>query len=201
MLQCLWHCSPPHSHGWKPLPSLSLTLAPHAVLCDGSETDRTRPQNPKTALVRYRKDTVVEACTTLPFATVLDPIPNCNTKHGMLCGTAVRCMLGMCWLEITRAYAFGLYVDSAVLRMLSQRKYEWTPGDADTGKEALATSKGEPAPSLFLLDNKTRQPKVWGEVSLALRMAQTIDGPHMADGFKRSGKHVSVAARLPCDGI
>jgi hypothetical protein len=91
-------------------------------------------------------------------------------------------------MEMTRAYAFGLYVDSAVLRMLAQRKYEWTRGDGDTGKQTLSTKSGEPAPSLFLLDNKTKQPKVWGEISLALRMAQTIDGPHMADGFKKSGE-------------
>ena len=153
----------------------------------GPEEPAKRPLNPRDAPVRFRKDKVFESCTLQPFATVLEPVPNANGKQGMLCGTAVRCMLGMCWLEMTRAYAFGLYVDSSALRTLARRKYEWTP----SGEGATA----KPRPTRFLIDSKARQPRSWGELSLSLRMAIDIDGPHLAHGFKRSGECVEGGAR------
>jgi len=145
------------------------------VRCD--DADARRPVNPREASVRFRKDKVFEACTMQPFATVLEVMPGASAKQGMLTGTAVRCMLGMCWMEMTRAYAFGLYVDSSALRTLARRKYEWTSEDG---------AKAEP--SRFLIDGKTTQPRLLGEITMALRMARDIDGPHMADGFKRSGE-------------
>jgi hypothetical protein len=112
-----------------------------------------------------------------------------NTKTGMLVGTAVRCMLGMCWLEMTRAYAYGLYVDSSVLRQLAQRRYEWMLSDDEAGdRPVVVTADGKPDPTRFLLDEKARHPKAWGELTMCLRMAQDIDGPHMAHGFKNSGE-------------
>ncbi|KAA0153659.1 hypothetical protein FNF27_05795 [Cafeteria roenbergensis] len=153
----------------------------------GPEEPAKRPLNPRDAPVRFRKDKVFESCTLQPFATVLEPVPNANGKQGMLCGTAVRCMLGMCWLEMTRAYAFGLYVDSSALRTLARRKYEWTP----SGEGATA----KPQPTRFLIDSKARQPRSWGELSLSLRMAIDIDGPHLAHGFKRSVAKQLMAAQ------
>lgn len=81
-----------------------------------------------------------------------------------LLGVNTRCMLGWCRLSIARAYAFGLFADEAALR------------------EGASAPPGKPRLDA-LLDGAEAG---IGVVSLVLVIARSIEGDHLAHGFRNS---------------
>ena len=110
-------------------------------------------------------------------AVVPSPWPPCPLRcvcH--LRSTGLRCMMGWCGLPLARAYAFALYVN----------------------EEAVALGS-LPA----VVKAKTADPGAC-EVSLRLKMAREIDGPHISKGFSKSlAKMVAAVdpARLEGDEL
>lgn len=131
-------------------------------------------------------------------------------KMMRLCATSIRCMLGMCWLNRARAYAFGIYLGSSTVEdLVVEGKGDLESinprpdaknalGDAPfypsakftTTKEGYYFTRG-PSGLGYYRDDKspvwTKQKKA-SPILIRLVMLQDIDGEHLAHGFEKTFK-------------
>lgn len=130
--------------------------------------------------------------------------------------TSVRCMLGQCWLDMARAYAFGVYLGAPAIELLcaeASRQQEEAPKDALARINPLPTVKFGKGPFYaaasfqgsregyvftrgemglgYYLDNpkyRSKSEMVSPPVLIRLIMNHDVDGEHLANGFEKSLK-------------
>ena len=98
-----------------------------------------------------------------------------------------RCMLGWCQLPMARAYAYTLYLDEDALFIL--RRLDMRNPREDSSASWFGGTSPSSEHLQALLDCKIVRPQLC-ELSIVLRMARDIDGPHIAKGFRNSLRNV-----------
>ena len=133
---------------------------------------------------------LVEPRTSLSFALRRAPIPGASEPATLL-GADVRCMLGMCYLAMARAYVFGLYASDAAVAAAAGAAASGAPG-ADGLTRVLDVLHAAHVRAIAGTGGNHDETPSVGELSLVLIMARDIPGQHLSHGFINS-----VVARLP----
>ena len=146
--------------------------------------------------------------TAFPNAILREDV---DEKLLRLCAVSIRCMMGMCFLDRARAYAFGVYLGSSAVEDLVKsngnlESINPVPKPEDSNQQAAAPFYSSPRFSGsregYVFQNGAagigyyRDPKStkWNSVRVStpvlirLVMLHNVDGEHLAHGFEKTLK-------------
>lgn len=148
---------------------------------------------------------------SFPNAIVREDV---DEKLLRLCAVSIRCMLGMCFLDRARAYAFGIYLGSQAVEDLVKSNGDLSsinkmPEPTVTGLAPFYPSglyegfrdgyifQAGPSGLGYYKDSKSpkwQTTKLAAPVLIRLVMLHDVDGEHLAHGFDKTLKSRVVPA-------
>ena len=165
---------------------------------------QTQAQQPTWRKLPNPSDKTVEKVsgTAFPNAIVREDF---DEKLMRLCAVSIRCMMGMCFLDRARAYAFGVYLSGPAVETIVKANGDLTsvnplpnehkgaasfyPSNKFAGsREGYMFQQGEAGLGYYRDTKSTKwsSEKDCDPMIIRLIMLHDVDGEHLANGFDKT---------------